>query len=274
MPELPHVFRPSQHSTGEYVEDAQAEIARLREELEHTHRLAMLGTLAAGIAHEINNILTPVLAYAQLACANASDRQLHTKALEKAMQGVQTATQITQAMLGFAGTPEEADSANLNAVLQSAIDCLGRDPAKDRIRVIVEARPDACVQMRPLALQQVLMNLILNACAVLRSRGGELTIEATDHKDGTTVIRITDSGPGIPAEIAGRLFEPFVTSRQRPGRTDRPANRQGGTGLGLAICKQLVEAACGTISASSAPGKGTTFTIMLPTARMQHAKAS
>jgi len=275
MPEFsPASFKPSPPRIADHGGNAQDEITRLREELEHSHRLAMLGTLAAGIAHEINNILTPVLAYAQLACANANDRQLHTKALEKAIHGVQTATQITQAMLGFAGTPEESESANLNAVLQLAIECIGRDPAKDRITVTVKARPDTCVRMRPLALQQVLMNLILNACAALRSRGGELVIEAIEHKNGSTTIRISDSGPGIPAEIVGRLFEPFVTSRQRPGKLDRPSNRQGGTGLGLAICKQLVEAASGTISASSEPGKGTIFTIILPTARMQHAKAS
>src|SRR5262245_62415392 len=101
----------------ERLQDAEDELESVRRELEHMQRLATLGTLAAGVAHEINNVLTPVLAYAQLASSNIDDRKLQTKAIQKALHGAQTATQITRAMLGFATDPNEAESANVLAVL-------------------------------------------------------------------------------------------------------------------------------------------------------------
>ena len=254
--------------------DAEAELASAQRDLEHSQRLATLGTLSAGIAHEINNILTPVLAYAQLAISNSKDRQLQIKALEKAVQGVETATRITQAMLGFAASPDEPESACVPEVLQSALDCIGRDPAKDRIQVSINMHPDICVCMRPLALQQVLMNLILNACAALKSRGGSLSISASVQSDDTALIRVSDSGPGIPADVAARLFEPFVSARRGALRHPGPAPaKQGGSGLGLAICKRLIDAANGSISATSKPDQGTTFSIVLPSAQVRRAKA-
>lgn len=262
------------------VADLQEELAVLRAELEHSQRLSTLGILAAGIAHEINNILTPVLAYAQLASSHPQDRPLHEKAIEKAIQGVQTATQITQAMLGFAGNPDQSAIANVSETVKLALDCIGRDPAKDRITLAVTIDPDACVHMRPLALQQVLINLILNAIAVLRSRGGTIAISTTPTADSKTALRITDNGPGIPKEIAGRLFEPFVTHAKVAGRIHSShaksgggGNGVGGTGLGLAICRQLIEQASGTITANSSADSGTTFTIVLPTARPARSKA-
>lgn len=270
-----HTFRPRYDDQSEDFPSADGDLAALRDELEHTYRLATLGTLAAGISHEINNILTPVLAYAQLASNNTSDRQLQAKALEKTIRGVQTATQITQAMLGFAGSPDEPDCACVLDVVRSALDCIGRDPAKDGIRLALNIHPETCVRMRPLALQQVLINLILNACAAMGTRGGELSISAVERSDNSTTIRIADNGPGIPAEIAGRLFEPFASSsRKGHAAASRTTNQRAGSGLGLSICKRLVEAASGTISATSSPGKGTIFSLVLTKGRLHRVIAS
>ena len=258
-----------QSNLASELRDAQAQIARLTHRLEHTHRLATLGTICAGIAHEINNVLTPVLAYAQLAISNPADAALQKKALEKAIHGVETATQITQAMLGFSANPTQSDGANVLEVVEAALDTIGRDPSKDRIRVTVQIDPQLEVCMRPLALQQVLVNLILNACSAMKRSGGQLTITATTRGDGLTVLRIADTGPGISPDIAGRIFEPFTTTGRSP---DLESKRQG-TGLGLAICRQLVEAVDGTIIASSKLGEGTTFIITLSTHRAQRAKA-
>lgn len=247
------------------------EVNRLKAELEHSQRLATLGILAAGIAHEINNILTPVLAYAQLATTNPNDEQLRAKALERAIFGVQSATQITQAMLGFASAQDQPCVANIHDTLRAALDCLARDPAKDRIKMQIDVPPTIEVRIRPLALQQVLMNLILNALAVLRGRGGTITIRAHASRNGSTCLEVRDTGPGIPSNIAGRLFEPFPHGRASAAKSK--SKEQGGTGLGLAICRRIIEEASGTITASSAPGHGTTFTITLPTVLRQHAKA-
>jgi signal transduction histidine kinase len=260
-----------QSSLATQLREAQAQVARLTHQLEHTQRLATLGTICAGIAHEINNILTPVLAYSQLAASNPSDAALQKKAIEKAMYGVETATQITQAMLGFSGNPSQSGSANLRDVVDAALDTIGRDPAKDRIKIVLKIDPQIEVSMRPLALQQVLVNIILNACTAMKRSGGELTISAISRGDGLTVIRLADTGPGIAPDIAGRIFEPFISSCSP---ADRSANdKRQGTGLGLAICRQLIESADGTIIASTKLGEGTTFIITLPTLVMKHQKA-
>ncbi|MCI0366588.1 MAG: HAMP domain-containing histidine kinase [Phycisphaerales bacterium] len=267
MPELPAYL--SQQDLLGRLRQAEAELAALQHEFEHSNRLATLGTLAAGVAHEINNILTPVLAYAQMACNTPGDKQLQIKALQKAIQGVQTATQITQAMLGFAGSPDEPTVANLGDVLQASIDCIGRDPEKDRIKLTVNIHPQTWVQIRPLALQQILMNLILNACSAMHGRGGELSISASNAGDGMTTIRISDNGPGIPSDVASRLFEPFATGHRQSKKPSSSPRKTDGTGLGLAICKRLVEEASGTIAATSTSGSGTTFTINLRSGSIQ-----
>ena len=104
---------------------AEEELAALRRELDHSHQLATLGTLTAGIAHEINNILTPVLAYAQLARSNPHDAGLRAKALDRAVAGVESASRITEAVLGFARTEDEAERADVAEVIASSLACLG-----------------------------------------------------------------------------------------------------------------------------------------------------
>lgn len=257
---------------------AESALAKISTEQDRTERLATLGMLAAGIAHEINNILTPVLAYAQMASAQRDNADLLSKALEKTILGVETATRIADAILGFAGD-NEATEADVAEVIQSSLNCLARDPNKDRIEVRVDVQPGTYVHVNPLSLQQVLMNLILNAHAAMRNAPpgtrhtsvNTLTIAAITRADGTVGIRVTDTGPGIPKEVAGRIFEPFVTTK-RPSQASS-TRETGGTGLGLAICRRLVEQAGGTITASSTPGRGTTFLIVLPSPKSNRAKA-
>jgi signal transduction histidine kinase len=251
------------------LDAAQSAAGRLKEESEHVSRLATLGTLAAGIAHEINNILTPVLAFAQMARAKPDDHSLQAKAIEKTIQGVQLATRIADAILGFSSTSDDRE-ADVAQVVQAALDCLGRDPNKDRITVAVDVQAGTIVRMGFLGLQQVLMNLFLNAVTAMHGRGGRLTIAALTRADGTVGIRVGDTGPGIAKEIAGRIFEPFVTTK-RPNEKDAGPS---GSGLGLAICRRLIEDAGGTITATSKPGNGTTFHIILPRGTIQRAKAS
>jgi signal transduction histidine kinase len=250
---------------------AEADLESLRKELDHNHQLATLGTLTAGIAHEINNILTPVLAYAQMAKSNPGDDQLQAKALDRTITGAQSASRIVEAVLGFARADEDAGPADVSRVIDSSLACLGRAPERDGVTLTVKADPDAQVRIQPLALQQVLLNLILNALAVLEGARGELRIQVAEQSDGTTQIRVADNGPGIPGSLAENLFEPFVTGRPKPQGSGR-RRAPGGSGLGLAICKRLIEDAGGSITvgpgcfeSESAIGPGTTFTILLPT---------
>lgn len=246
------------------MEQAEAELDALRTELDHCHQLATLGTLTAGIAHEINNILTPVLAYAQLARSNPNDTALRSKALDRAIAGVEAASRITEAVLGFARSDDEAEQAVIVDAIDSSIACLSRDPARDGVRLIVDVDADMHVKIRPLALQQVLLNLILNALSVLHGKPGELRIEATQEPDGATRIRVADNGPGIPAEIASTLFDPFVTMR---GTGKSSPTGHGGSGLGLAVCRRLIENSGGTIvlEPTTEDRQGASFLISLPT---------
>ncbi len=244
------------------LQQAEAELESLRRELDHTHQLATLGTLTAGIAHEINNILTPVMAYAQLARSNPGDRALGTKALDRAVAGVESASRIIEAVLGFARNDDEGEHALVTEVIASSLACLSRDPVRDGIRLIIEVDADAAVRIRPLALQQVLLNLILNAISVLHGTQGELRISAAELPDGTTRIRVRDTGPGIPNEIITTLFDAFVTTR----KDGKPSlSGHGGSGLGLAVCRRLIENSGGSIILEDTPEGGASFAITIPT---------
>ena len=142
---------------------------------------------------------------------------------------------------------------------------LARDPEKDGIKLYIDIAPDACVCIRPLALQQVLLNLILNARAAMRGKPGELRITAQHCPFGISRISVSDTAPGINPSLASTIFQPFVTG-QPTREVSNGSTVLTGTGLGLALCKQLVEQAGGSIAGASLPGHGAKFTITLPTA--------
>jgi signal transduction histidine kinase len=232
----------------------------LQQELEHAQRLATIGTLASGVAHEVNNLLTPALAYAQLARASREDLDLLRKAADKSAEGIEAACRILQAILDFSRPPSACERADVNTVLDAAIECLGRDPGRDNIRIVREVPAGTAVLMEELSLQQVLLNLLLNACKALRSqRGGTIHVQATAACSGRIRLSIADDGPGLAPEIADRIFEPFVTA---PAGGPVPEG-QAGSGLGLAICRRAMEAAGGSIAAVSQPGAGAKFELTL-----------
>ena len=142
-----------------------------------------------------------------------------------------------------------------------------RKPGKDGIRLHTDVDPSLIVQMRPVSLQQVIINLLLNSFTALSGRRGEVYVSAVAIDPTMTQITIADTGPGIASEIQRTLFEPFVT-------TDRSDGPRKGSGLGLAVCRQLVQAAGGTITVQTKLGQGTAFTLRLPTANSQSLSSS
>lgn len=276
----------------EALAQATSRLDRLEGEIEHTQRLATLGTLAAGVAHEINNLLTPVISYAQMAKADPGDAVQVAKALDRIIRGADAVARIVQAVLGFAAAEDgQPDAANVADTIRECLDCLARDPSKDGIKLIMRIDPNTCVQMPPLSLQQVLLNLIINACNAMRPRGGELRIDAAPAparerpghdalsrvgpaRDGSVIITIADTGPGLPRDLLDRLFEPFVSRPTATACSESPGplRKQGGTGLGLSVCRRLIDAARGTINATNGPS-GAIFTLTLPIATQSRAKA-
>jgi two-component system NtrC family sensor kinase len=249
----------SQHSERQLLgrlAHLEGELGSLDRQLARTNRLASLGTITGIIAHELNNLLTPMISYAQLALKDPEDRELVHKALQRTLDGGERAAEIISSVLGFSRTANGGDQADVRAVVDEALRCLARDPKKDGFEFTVDIAAGCEASIAPVLLVQILMNLILNAYQAMTKGKGRITIKA--WTDGDTYIRVIDNGCGIEAELLPRIFDPFVTYRNRPNATD------GGTGLGLTACKRLVEEVGGTISVESTVDEGTTFEIRLP----------
>lgn len=245
----------------EHFELLEAQLRQIRDGLTHSHRLATLGTLASIIAHEYNNILTPILSYGQLALAQPDNQNMMRTAVEKSVIGAERAAQISRSLLGFARESDHELHADLQSTIEETLGCLGRDLKKDGINLTIEV-PDVQLAISPLKLQQVLLNLMLNAKQAMGRAGGSLRLEG-QVQENTLHLDVADSGPGIPPEVMDRLFEPFVTKRHHaPNELDE----RKGTGLGLCICRDLIINAGGEITADSQPGQGATFHLAIPLA--------
>ena len=233
------------------------EVHVLRRQLRAAHRLATVGTMTAMVSHELNNILTPVANYAQLAQKNPS---LSDKAIARAAEGGQRATSICRAILDVAVEgPAESVPVNILALVDGTLAAMARDPAKDGIHLNLDVPADLTVCTRRTELQQVLLNLLLNARSAVLAVEGPLRIHLSACRRGRHVLlTVADNGSGIDPRHKDKLFEPFFTTKPRS------ENDSGGYGLGLAFCRHAVEAMGGKITVESAPGRGATFTVRLP----------
>jgi signal transduction histidine kinase len=256
------------------VDLAQQQLAALQEQLTESQRLATIGTIAAVIAHEFNNLLTPIVSYSQYALNSAEsgspDMELIRKALSKAFQSATKAGKICSSMLGLARGESSVCTVEVQKLIDEVLLVLARDPQKDGITLRVQVQPNLLISGDSVQLEQVLLNLLINARQAMLGKGGSLTIKA--HKlDATSEVRIQviDTGPGIPEKLLPKIFQPFFTTKA----TARNGEARG-TGLGLAICKDIIEHHKGRIDVESAVGKGTTFSIHLPLAKPDRAASA
>jgi signal transduction histidine kinase len=216
--------------------------------------LANLGSAMAMIAHEINNLLTPLTNYAELAIQNPEDRLLAERSLRKTATNCRHAGKVMESILAMANaTSIEKVDTPLLPLVKGVFDCLCRDFSKDCITVEIKMPDDLKVRAVPAQLQQTIMNLVLNAREAMFPKGGKLTIEAQDGA-AHVIIRIRDTGCGIERAEIGKVFDSFFSTKRK----------SGGNGLGLALCRKVVEGHNGTITVDSQPNQGTTFTISLP----------
>lgn len=231
-------------------------IEKLNQKVHKLEPLANLGLAAAMIAHELNNVLTPVLNYAQLAQANPEDTQLSRKAFDKIVHNALKASDIARTVLEIArGSDRQKMHHKLRNLVESTFTCLARDFSKDRIKVIVDIDPDLDIVVDAVAFQQVLMNMILNARQAMMNAPGTLTISAL-KRSGCVEMQIADTGCGISAEDLPHIFDPFYSTKDS---TD-----SSGSGLGLAYCKRIIDEHRGEIKVDSVEKWGTTFTITIP----------
>jgi len=227
-----------------------------RQQIGRSEQLASVGRLAAGVAHEINNPLTGVLAFADLLREKENMDDQDREDLELIIRETKRAREIVRGLLDFAReTPSVKDQLNINEVIQQTLMLLGKREAFQNI-VIVE---DLAGGLPPVhgdknQLQQVFVNLSLNACEAMPN-GGTLLV-STSCEDGSVVIKVTDTGCGINSAHLDQVFEPFFTTK--------PVGK--GTGLGLSVSYGIVQQHGGSLDVESEEGKGTTFTILLPAA--------
>jgi len=239
---------------NEALETALAELSEARDELVQAEKLAGIGTLAAGIAHEIGSPLFGVLGLAE---AIEDEDELST-IRSHAAEIVQYATAISEIVGGLGSYTRRADPeqrpVDLADVVQQAVRLVHRARPDDEAEVVVEVPDGLVVMARPTELQQVVVNLVRNALDALDGPGHVWVRGRAEG--GDVVFEVADDGPGIPEADQGQVFDPFFTTKQ-PGE---------GTGLGLNIVYRLVTRHQGRIGLQSARGQGATFTVRLPQA--------
>jgi PAS domain S-box-containing protein len=234
-------------------------------------RLSSIGTLAAGIAHDFNNLLANILANAELALTEVPSRSRAIEELERIRMVAIRGAEIVRELMVYAGQEQAtAEAVDLSRLVEEMMEML-RISVTKHARITVQLAPNLPpVMAAPAEIRELLMNLILNASEALGERDGEIRIstsyakgraERVDRTTGASgdCVRlvVADTGPGIPASMRNRIFDPFVTTKH-PGR-----------GVGLAIVRTIARKYGGSIRITSAPGRGTRFSVMLPCAAGQ-----
>jgi two-component system NtrC family sensor kinase len=236
------------------VEERSREIMRMEEQLRRSEKLASLGTLSAGVAHEINNPLTGILLYASIL---NSDKRLDPALLpdvEKVISETQRCAGIVKDLLEFSreSLPEK-EVITLDAILDDVVTLFHKQP--DFSNIVIRKNYGSNlpqISVDPNQIRQVFMNLVINAGHAM-PHGGDLEISTYRSYDGKYICAgLKDNGVGIPEENIARIFDPFFTTKPE------------GTGLGLSISYGIIENNGGKIEVMSKAAEGTTFIVMLP----------
>lgn len=224
-----------------------------------TDRLASLGMLSAGLVHEISTPLTNILSnldYLQSAPGLGRSSHVETVLTEATRSGEQIRELVYDLRLYTRGEDTAHGASDLLRVIQWVLRLTRREIERST-RLLTELERVPLVVGSELKLSQIFTNLVVNAIQAMPANAlerNELRVRVYRHANGQVVGEIADNGPGIPPEVRDRIFEPFFTTKP-PGE---------GTGLGLAICRSILVALGGSIEVDTAPGKGTTFRVMLP----------
>ena len=226
-----------------------------QQQLFETEKLSAVGLLAASVAHDIRNILTPLTI--EMALADQDDPALRADSLDAMRRQVDGLALLTHRLLALARPDRvERTPTDLAALAGRITQLLRSQAVLESVQIVLAVSPRLpLVQADGVQMDQVLVNLVLNAVQAMRATGGgTLTVTLDRHSEGVRV-RVSDTGPGIPPAYRRRLFDPFFTTRP------------DGAGLGLFSCRRIIQAHGGTIGVRARPGGGTQFTVWLPCAR-------
>ncbi len=233
-----------------------SERKEMQTKLAQTERLAAVGELAAGVAHEVNNPINTIINCAQL-IQDGDDAPSNCPIIAEEGQRI---AEIVQDLLQFARDDRDRPQpTSIAEVVERTLRLVGENWKRHGITLQVAVPEDLpLVQARPQQIQQVLLNLLINAKDALVQGGREdrrVELAALPLRNGVE-FAVRDNGPGIPEQLGVRIFEPFVTTKRA----------RGGTGLGLSISKSIVEGYGGSITVESEPGRGAVFRVWLPQA--------
>jgi signal transduction histidine kinase len=236
------------------------QIEILQQQLAQAHRLTALGELAGTTTHEFNNILTTILNYAKMGVRH-KDTPTRDKCFEKILTACNRAVRITSTILGMARNRSVGqEPTDLKQLIEDSLLLLEREMNKYHIMVEKQLQSVPQAYVNGNQIQQVLMNLLINARQAMPN-GGRMVIKLLHDVENDMVdLVIRDNGCGMPPEVLPKIFDSFFTTKKGPD-----ASGKGGTGLGLSMCRDIIEAHHGRIRVDSAPGKGTAFTLKLPT---------
>jgi len=225
-----------------------------KKEIMKSERLAMVGQLAAGVAHEINNPLGSILIYSHLLLEDLEKEDPRRGNIEKIVNQATRCKKIVKGLLDFSRQTEpEMKLSDINTIVKEVLSLVERQVMFHNIKVIKKLSPDLpTILLDKNQIQQVLMNIILNAVEAMDGQG-KLTVETSSDEEYAR-IKFTDTGCGISEENVKKLFQPFFTTKETGH----------GTGLGLSISYGIIRKHNGKINVSSEIGKGSTFTIVLP----------
>ncbi|MFK7779369.1 MAG: ATP-binding protein [Gimesia sp.] len=248
----------SKESLETRVKELESLVEDYQKQLIHAQKMSSVGALASSITHEFNNILTTVINYAKLGLRHKDDER-RDKAFTKILSAGQRAAKITTGMLSYArGSETRQEPVDLLLLVKSVVALVEKDLQMNRINLHTHFESNPEVVMNPNQIQQVLVNLIVNARQAMPTGGRlDLAVRVNQETNMAEVI-VRDSGSGIPAEQLKHIFDQFFTTKEAD------ENGQGGTGLGLSLAKEVIEAHNGIIRVESAIGKGTAFTLKFP----------
>ncbi|MBM3284751.1 MAG: HAMP domain-containing protein [Candidatus Aminicenantes bacterium] len=244
------------------VEERTKELREMQDYLVQSEKLASLGKIAAGIAHEINNPLTSILINTHLMLEKLDRRDEFYESLSLIADETSRCTQIVKGLLEFARqSPPQKVFTDINGLIERTTQLLENQASFQNIRIVKDLdRSLPHLKLDRSKIQQVFWNLMVNACEAM-PRGGQLSIQARLSTDRKFIeVRFIDTGVGIPREHIHKLFDPFFTTKA------------SGSGLGLAISYGIIQQHQGRIDVKSEPGQGTVFTVCFPLEEAVHEK--
>lgn len=235
------------------------EIRELEQRIVHAEKLAMVGQLAAGVVHELNNPLTSISVYSdyllkQQVSQSGAPGDIHK--LKRIHESADRILRFSRELLAYARpTPEEPRILQAHELIESSVEYCDHLISQRGVEVTVAASPTLSPMLGVNAqLQQVLVNLITNACHAMPEGAGKLTLGARETERGEIEISVADNGSGISPDHLGRVFEPFFSTK----------GEGHGTGLGLSIVRNIIELHGGRVTVQSELGHGTTFLLTFP----------